>query len=120
MSLFSELIAKNIDIISLHDPINTATPQGRLIFNIFASLAEFEKDLIRERTMAGLCSARARGRIGGRPKGLSKPAQEKALAAEALYRSGELSCEQISKQIGISKTTLYKYLSWRNVKIGTG
>jgi DNA invertase Pin-like site-specific DNA recombinase len=49
--LFSELINKNIDIISLQDPINTATAQGRLIFNIFASLAEFEKDLIREKTM---------------------------------------------------------------------
>ena len=68
--------------------------------------------------MAGLSSARARGRIGGRPKGLSKPAQEKALVAEALYKSGKLSCEKISKNIGVSKTTLYKYLKWRNVEIG--
>ena len=118
VTLFSELIDKGIDIISLQDPINTATPQGRLIFNIFASLAEFEKDLIRERTMAGLSSARARGRIGGRPKGLSKRAQEKACAAEALYKQGVLSCEKISEQIGISKTTLYKYLKWRDVRIG--
>jgi DNA invertase Pin-like site-specific DNA recombinase len=70
IALFNDLIARKISIISLQDPIDTITAQGRLIFNIFASLAEFEKDLIRERTMAGLSSARARGRTGGRPKGI--------------------------------------------------
>lgn len=118
IALFTDLIARKISIISLQDPIDTRTAQGRLVFNIFASLAEFEKDLIRERTMAGLSSARARGRTGGRPAGLSKEALEKACAAEALYKQGELSCAQISRQIGISKTTLYKYLKSRKVKVG--
>lgn len=118
ITLFNDLIARKISIVSLQDPINTATAQGRLIFNIFASLAEFEKDLIRERTMAGLSSARARGRTGGRPKGITKQAEEKTYAAEALYKQRKLSCDQISKQIGISKTTLYKYLRLRSVKIG--
>jgi DNA invertase Pin-like site-specific DNA recombinase len=118
ITLFNDLIARKISIVSLQDPINTATAQGRLIFNIFASLAEFEKDLIRERTMAGLSSARARGRTGGRLKGITKQAEEKTYAAEALYKQRKLSCDQISKQIGISKTTLYKYLRLRNVKIG--
>jgi DNA invertase Pin-like site-specific DNA recombinase len=118
ITLINELIANKVSIISLNDPINTITAQGRLIFNIFASLAEFEKDLIRERTMAGLSSARARGRMGGRPKGISKQAEEKTYAAEALYKQGKLSCDQIAKQIGISKTTLYKYLRLRHVKIG--
>ena len=118
ITLFNDLIAKKVSIVSLQDPINTATAQGRLMFNLFASLAEFEKDLIRERTMAGLSSARARGRTGGRPKGLSEQAEKTAFVAEVLYKQGELSCQQISKQLGISKTTLYKYLKFRKVKIG--
>jgi len=68
--------------------------------------------------MAGLSSARARGRTGGRPQGLTKQATEKACAAEALYRQGELTSEQIAKQLGISKPTLYKYLKFRGVHIG--
>ncbi|MBA3537628.1 MAG: recombinase family protein [Tatlockia sp.] len=118
ITTFNELIQKGIGIISLQDPIDTTTAQGRLMFNIFASLAEFEKDLIRERTLAGLSSARARGRIGGRPQGLTRQAIEKACAAEALYRQGELTSDKIAKQLGISKPTLYKYLKLRRVPIG--
>ena len=117
ISTVNDLNEKGIAITSLQDPIDTTTAQGRLMFNLFASLAEFEKDLIHERTMAGLSSARARGRKGGRPKGLSEPAQEKACAAEALYKQGELTAAQISNQLGISKTTLYKYLKFRSVRI---
>jgi DNA invertase Pin-like site-specific DNA recombinase len=73
---------------------------------MFASLAEFEKDLIRERTMAGLKSARARGRMGGRPKGLSEKAKKAACTAEALYLQNELKTDDIAEQLGISKTTL--------------
>jgi len=113
----NELIKRNVDVISLNDPIDTTTAQGKLMFNMFASLAEFEKDLIRERTMAGLKSARARGRIGGRPKGLSLEAKRKACIAEALYNQKELGVNQISEQLGISKSTLYKYLRYRNVEI---
>ena len=79
---------------SLNDPIDTTTPQGRLMCNIFASLAEFERDVIRERTQAGLIAARARGRKGGRPKGLSKPAFATAMAAETLYIEGQLSVHE--------------------------
>ena len=62
-------MGRGVGLKSLNDPIDTTTSQGRLIFNIFASLAEFETDIIRERTMAGLNAAKARGRMGGRPKG---------------------------------------------------
>ena len=86
---------------------------------MFASLAEFEKDLIRERTMAGLKSARARGRMGGRPKGLSEKAKKTACTAESLYLKNELKTDDIADQLVISKTTLYKYLRARNVQIGT-
>lgn len=69
------LLQQDVGIKTLNDPINTTTPQGRLVFNLFASLAEFERDVIRERTQAGLSAARARGRTGGRPKGLPQQAQ---------------------------------------------
>ena len=71
IKIVNELNNKNIGLISLNDPINTTTAQGRLMFNLFASLAEFECDVIYERTIAGLKSARARGRMGGRLKGAS-------------------------------------------------
>ncbi len=118
VTIVNDLVSKNIDIISLQDPLNTTTAQGRLIFNMFASLAEFEKDLIRERTMAGLKSARARGRMGGRPKGLSEKARKTACTAEALYKQKELTSDEIAKQLNISKTTLYSYLKSRNVLLG--
>ena len=68
--------------------------------------------------MAGLKSARARGRMGGRPKGLSEKAKRIACTAEALYVQNELKSDEIASQLDISKTTLYKYLRARNVKIG--
>lgn len=118
VTLTNELIERQIGLISLHDPIDTTTPQGRLVFNIFASLAEFERDLIRERTQAGLKAARSRGRKGGRPKGLSKEARATAMAAETLYREGTLTVQEICDQLDISKPTLYKYLAYRGVEIG--
>lgn len=111
------LMQRNIGLCSLNDPIDTTTPQGRLIFNIFASLAEFERDIIKERTNAGLSAARARGRLGGRPRGIPKASETTACAAETLYREGKLSVMQISKKLNISKNTLYKYLRHRNVEI---
>lgn len=116
--LTTKLMEKKVGLISLNDPIDTTTAQGRLVFGIFASLAEFERELIRERTQAGLKSARARGRKGGRPKGLSQSAIEKAVVAEALYKDGSISVKKIAKQLDISKTTLYLYLRYRNVCIG--
>jgi DNA invertase Pin-like site-specific DNA recombinase len=108
--IINDLIDRKVSLISLQDPINTSTPQGKLIFNIFASLAEFERDIIRARTIAGLSSARARGRLGGRPKGLSKEAIAKSYAAESLYKEGVLSISKICKELDICKGTLYAYL----------
>jgi len=118
VTLTNELMERKIGLISLNDPIDTTTPQGRLMCNLFASLAEFERDLIRERTAAGLLAARARGRRGGRPKGLSKPAAATAMAAETLYREGQLSVQAICDQLHITKPTLYAYLKHRGVKTG--
>ena len=118
VELVAELNQKEVGLKSLNDPIDTTTAQGRLIFNIFASLAEFERELIQERTQAGLTAARARGRLGGRPKGLPKKAEATSYAAATLYQEGKLSVEEIAKRLSISKSTLYSYLRYRGVQIG--
>ena len=117
VDIVGQLIEQEVGLKSLHDNIDTTTPQGRLTFNIFASLAEFERDLISERTKAGLESARARGRMGGKPKGLSQQAEATACAAETLYKEGKLSVNQIANQLSIAKNSLYKYLRHRGVQI---
>lgn len=119
IELVNALLEKDVGLQSINDPIDTTTAQGRLIFNIFASLAEFERDIIRERTQAGLSAARARGKMGGRPKGLSQEAEATSYAAASLYREGELSVQQIADKLGIAKSTLYSYLRRRGVQIGT-
>lgn len=119
INLVNDLLTKNIGIVSLNDPIDTTTASGKFAFNMFASLAEFERDLIIARTHAGLSAAKARGRKGGRPNGLSKAAIAKACAAETLYKDDKLklTSSQIAQQLGISKSTLYAYLKYRNVTL---
>ena len=102
VKIVNDLNGRNIGLISLNDPIDTTTAQGRLMFNLFASLAEFERDVIYERTIAGLKSARARGRMGGRPKGISDDAKQTACVAEALYKQNELTSDQIANKLQIS------------------
>ena len=119
VELVGTLMEKEVGLQSLNDPIDTTTPQGRLTFNIFASLAEFERDLIRERTQAELKAARARSRKGGRPRGLSGKAKQAAKAAETLYRKHEHSVQEIAKMLGISKSTLYSYLKHQGVEVGS-
>lgn len=117
LEVVAELNQKEVGIRSINDAIDTTTPQGRLFFNISASFAEFERDLIRERTKSGLEAARARGRKGGRRQGMTKEAEQKAILAETYYKEGKMGVNQIAKEIGISKMTLYKYLRYRGVKI---
>ena len=103
-----DLIAKGIGFKSLQENIDTTTSGGKLIFHIFASLAEFERDIIRERTHAGLTAARARGRRGGRPKGVD---EKKKKAALALRWDTGRSIKEICQIVGISRNTYYKYIS---------
>ena len=118
IELANQLREKSIGLVSLNDPVDTSTPQGQLCFNLFACLAEFERSNIRERTRIGLTSARLQGRHGGRPKGLPEKAKPIACAAETLYRENQLTVDEIARQLGISKATLYSYLRHRNVPIG--
>ena len=118
VDLVGDLMERKVGLLSLNDPIDTTSAQGRLVFNLFASLAEFERELIRERTQAGLTAARARGRVGGRPKGLSPQAEATAMAAQTLYRERKLSVAAIAQKLHVSKSTLYSYLRHRGVEIG--
>ncbi|MDP9366676.1 MAG: recombinase family protein [Chloroflexota bacterium] len=99
---------RGIGFRSLTEQIDTTTPGGKLIFHVFGALAEFERDLIRERTRAGLAAARARGRTGGRPKKLAEP--RKLALAQALYDGGQTDVATICQTLGISRATLYRHL----------
>jgi len=98
---------KNIGFISLQESIDTTTPTGELTFHIFASLAQFERRLIQERTHAGLAAARARGRKGGRKPSM-KPKEQKAL--QQLYNAKEHTTKELCDMFKISKPTLYRYV----------
>jgi DNA invertase Pin-like site-specific DNA recombinase len=104
------LEAQGIGFKSLQENIDTTTSGGKLIFHIFGSLAEFERDLIRERTQAGLEAARARGRVGGRPRVLSK---SKAEMARRMYADKHNSVTEICKTLGITRMTLWRYVRAR-------
>ncbi len=106
VAIVRDLDTRGVGFKSLQESIDTTTSGGRLIFHLFASLAEFERDLIRERTNAGLSAARARGRNGGRPKGVD---QKKQKAALALKRETTHSIREICDIVGISRNTYYKY-----------
>ena len=103
----SQLEARGIGLKSLHESIDTTSSSGKLIFHVFGALAEFERNLIRERTQAGLVAARARGRRGGRPKSLD--AAKRAIAVN-LYDEKQHSVKEICEVMGVSKPTLYKYI----------
>jgi DNA invertase Pin-like site-specific DNA recombinase len=105
IEMIQKLEKKGVAFQSLTEKIDTTTAGGRLIFHLFGALAEFERDLIRERVQAGLKSARARGRKGGRP-GVS---EETKAMAQALMADNSLSTKQICDRLGIAKSTLYKY-----------
>jgi DNA invertase Pin-like site-specific DNA recombinase len=107
IEMVSQLESRGIGLKSLHESLDTSSSSGKLIFHIFGALAEFERNLIRERTQAGLQAARARGRKGGRPKALN--ADKRALAVQ-LYGDRKHTVKQICQMMGISKPTLYKYV----------
>jgi DNA invertase Pin-like site-specific DNA recombinase len=107
LELGGDLESKGVGLASLQEKIDTTSSGGKLIFQVFGALSEFERNLIRERTYAGLMAARKRGKLGGRPKMLD-PEQRKLLVR--LYNSKEHSVSEICKLLKISKPTLYNYL----------
>lgn len=109
IDLVLSLSDKGIIIKGLVDGVDTSTINGRLFLNLMASLAEYERELIRERTNAGLQSARARGRLGGRPKGYTAETISKLLLLRSIYKDPTLRPEDIYKPFGLTRATFYRY-----------
>ncbi|WP_150468919.1 MULTISPECIES: recombinase family protein [Cysteiniphilum] len=113
---------KGVALVSLSESINTTTATGKLVFNLFAAIADFERNLIIERTQIGLKAAKVRGRTGGRKKGLSNEAKDKAEIAYNLYQTelakdsknskNKRSVEKLADIIGVSRKTFYNYVKW--------
>jgi DNA invertase Pin-like site-specific DNA recombinase len=102
-----EFGTRDIGLRSLTEAIDTATAGGKLVFHLFAALAEFERGVIRERTLAGLQAARARGRKGGRPPALK--AKDLA-AAKAMLKDPEITVLEVARRLGVAASTLYRHL----------
>jgi DNA invertase Pin-like site-specific DNA recombinase len=102
-----DLRRRGIIFSSLQESINTTTPTGKLVFHLFGALAEFERDLIHERTMAGLAAARARGRLGGRPSSMSP---QKLAVARQLHEGRQHTVAAIAEMLGVSRATIYRHL----------
>lgn len=107
VELVANLQARSIGFKSLQENINTETASGKLFLHIFGSLAEFERELIRERTLAGLASARERGRKGGRPRLMD---DRQVQLARTLHKEKAIAIGEICRTLGVSKGTLYRNL----------
>lgn len=111
IELVTDLDARGIGFRSVTENIDTTTTGGKLVFHIFGALAEFERNLIRERTLAGLAAARARGRKGGRPRAKGLNDEKKLAMALALYNDKRTPVKDICHTFGVSRATFYRYLS---------
>ena len=107
IEMVTRLESSGVGLKSLHEAIDTSSSTGKLVFHLFGALTEFERNLIRERTQAGLWVARARGRLGGRPKALDRDQRDLAVK---LYDEKQHTINQICQMMDISKPTLYKYV----------
>lgn len=97
---------KQVHLVSLKEQIDTSTPAGKLLFTLMSAIAQFERDVIAERTREGLNAARSRGRVGGRPRTNEK----KVKRAVKLYQTGQYSVREIEEMTGVKKSTLYRRL----------
>lgn len=121
IDLITKMQQMGVSFLSLQDGINTNNATGRFTFNIFASLAEFEREIISERTRAGLNSARARGRKGGRPSGYSNETIKKIKAIKTLYDAADSpSVQDIADSFQISRATCYRYLQAYSIVVKKG
>lgn len=104
------MVEHDVHFRSLQEQLDTSTSGGKLVFHVFGALAEFERDLIRERTKAGLAAARARGRLGGRPKAEALDTPQKIQMVKALYADKRNSVSGICRTLRISRATFYRYM----------
>lgn len=107
VQIVADLEQQGVGFESLAEKIETGSAAGKLVFHVFAALAEFERGLIRERTQAGLASARARGRVGGRKPKLD---HQQVREIKALLRDPDIQVADVARRYGVSRTTLYKHV----------
>ena len=107
IDIVNALGERDVGLCSLRESIDTTTPAGKLTFHLFAALSEFERDVVRERTRAGLAAARARGKKLGRPRSLSP---EQIEMAHTMMANPKLSARQVAEQLGVHRATLYRHL----------
>ena len=108
LSIVEDLKQRGADFASVQDGFDTASASGKMVFSVIGAMAEYERNLMRERTMAGLAAARARGRMGGRPKTLD---DSQVKVAIALANAGKLTIKEICEQVGCSRSTYYRQVA---------
>lgn len=112
IAIAEDLNKRNVNFVSLKENIDTSTPEGKLFYTIIAGFAEFEVDMIRQRTKQGLEVARKNGRVGGRPA----TDKDKLATAVKLYTANEMSVKAICETVGVSRSVLYAYLKKNNIE----
>lgn len=118
IKLMVDLREKGVEFVSVKEGIDTRTQMGSVWFMLSSIFAENELEVLKERTKVGLASARARGRVGGRPKGLNDKAKKTASTAATLYKTNQLTTGEICSSLGIkSRATLYRYLRHEGIEI---
>ena len=117
-NFINQLDEKGIKFKSITEPFSDTTDKSshsQFIINIFAALAQLERDIIIERTKAGMTSARAKGKVFGAPKGISKKNQQKAIICEQYFKEGRLTVNEICERVDVSRATYYKYLRYQGL-----
>ncbi len=114
LDVVADLEHRGIGLVSLTEALDTTTPGGRLLFHLMGALAQFERELIRERTMAGLAAARARGRTGGRPTVWT---EAKLWTARSMRDSGDYDVTSIARVLGVSRASVYRALQLPTINV---
>ncbi|MDO5665851.1 MAG: recombinase family protein [Bacteroidia bacterium] len=112
LNIIDDLNSRKIKFVAIRDKIDTDSAMGKFQLAVFGAMAEFERDIIKERTLSGLEAARIRGRVGGRPRGTSEDTLKKVKLVKKMREDKSLSVEDICKQISLSRSSFYRLLNF--------